>query len=100
MILSNEPGYYKPGAYGIRIENLVVVERQVEGAERPMLGLETLTMAPIDRTLIEPGLLTAAETLSWLEQETTALTSAMQAAKVTPSTSVSSAPASRLSRRA
>ena len=103
MILSNEPGYYKPGAYGIRIENLVVVvERQVEGAERPMLGFETLTLAPIDRALIEPSLLTAAEvnwldryhasvreklgpllaaeTRAWLEQETAPLTTATQAA--------------------
>ena len=44
MILSNEPGYYKAGEYGIRIENLVlVVEKQVEGAEKEMLGFETLT---------------------------------------------------------
>ena len=50
MILSNEPGYYKAGAYGIRIENLVLVEtRAIAGAERAMLGFETLTLAPIDR---------------------------------------------------
>lgn len=53
MILSNEPGYYKTGAYGIRIENLVLVtERSVEGAEIELLGFETLTLAPIDRNLI------------------------------------------------
>ncbi|GAB6844647.1 Xaa-Pro aminopeptidase [Methylorubrum rhodinum] len=58
MILSNEPGYYKPGAYGIRIENLVLVEaRAIEGAERTMLGFETLTLAPLDRRLIDLGLL-------------------------------------------
>ena len=53
MILSNEPGYYKSGEYGIRIENLVlVVERAIDGAEKEMLGFETLTFAPIDRRLI------------------------------------------------
>ena len=68
MILSNEPGYYKTGAYGIRIENLVlVVEREApEGAERALHGFETITLAPIDRTLIEPSLLTAEET-GWLD---------------------------------
>ncbi|MFN3943663.1 MAG: aminopeptidase P family protein [Allosphingosinicella sp.] len=67
MILSNEPGYYKTGAWGIRIENLVlVVEREVEGAEKKLLGFETLTFAPIDRALIEPGLLTPAER-AWLD---------------------------------
>lgn len=66
MILSNEPGYYKTGAYGIRIENLVlVVERDVPGAEKPMLGFETLTFAPIDRTLIDTDLLDAGER-AWL----------------------------------
>jgi Xaa-Pro aminopeptidase len=66
MILSNEPGYYKAGEYGIRIENLVLVEeREVAGAEKPMLGFRDLTLAPIDRKLIEPGLLTAAER-DWL----------------------------------
>ena len=55
MILSNEPGYYKTGEYGIRVENLVlVVPIQVEGAEKELLGFETLTFAPIDRDLIEP----------------------------------------------
>ncbi len=67
MILSNEPGYYKPGEYGIRIENLVVVTpRDIPGAERPMLGFETLTLAPIDRTLIDVALLTSAE-VAWID---------------------------------
>jgi Xaa-Pro aminopeptidase len=63
MIVSNEPGYYKEGAYGIRIENLQVVTpaAEVAGGERPMLGFETLTLAPIDRNLVEPALLTAEE---------------------------------------
>lgn len=62
MILSNEPGYYKTGEYGIRIENLVLVEdRDIPGAEREMLGFETLTFAPIDRTAIAVDLLDAAE---------------------------------------
>ncbi len=66
MILSNEPGYYKVGQYGIRIENLVLVEeRAIKGAERAMLGFETLTFCPIDRRLIKPALLTETET-SWL----------------------------------
>ncbi len=68
MILSNEPGYYKAGAYGIRIENLVLVERrEIAGAEKPMLGFETLTFAPIDRRLIEPALLTAEER-AWMDR--------------------------------
>jgi len=62
MILSNEPGYYKTGAYGIRIENLVlVVEREIEGAEKKVLGFETLTFAPIERNLIETSLLSPEE---------------------------------------
>jgi Xaa-Pro aminopeptidase len=66
MILSNEPGYYLAGQWGIRIENLVVVERrQIAGEERAMLGFETLTLAPIDRALIEPKLLNSDE-LAWL----------------------------------
>jgi Xaa-Pro aminopeptidase len=67
MIISNEPGYYKEGAYGIRIENLQVVTPAagIEGGERPMLGFETLTLAPIDRRLIDRALLTAEE-LAWL----------------------------------
>ncbi len=66
MIVSNEPGYYKEGAYGIRIENLVtVVAVEVAGAEREMLGFETLTLAPIDRNLVDPALLTEDES-HWL----------------------------------
>ena len=66
MILSNEPGYYKTGEYGIRIENLVlVVERHIDGAEKPMLGFETLTFAPIDRRLVEVSMLDPEE-LIWL----------------------------------
>jgi Xaa-Pro aminopeptidase len=67
MILSNEPGYYKTGAYGIRIENLVIVTEAapVAGGERPMLGFETLTLAPIDRRLIDTSLLSPAER-DWL----------------------------------
>jgi Xaa-Pro aminopeptidase len=67
MILSNEPGYYKAGDYGIRIENLVlVVEKTIAGAERDMLGFETLTFAPIDRALIEPAMLSDAER-AWVD---------------------------------
>jgi Xaa-Pro aminopeptidase len=66
MFLSNEPGYYKAGEYGIRIENLVlIVEARIAGAEQPMLTFETLTFAPIERRLIEPALLTAKE-LQWV----------------------------------
>jgi Xaa-Pro aminopeptidase len=68
MIVSNEPGYYKVGAFGIRIENLVVVTPvpAPPGAERELLGFETLTLAPIDRNLVEPALLTAEER-AWLD---------------------------------
>ncbi|MDB5688835.1 MAG: peptidase [Sphingomonas bacterium] len=67
MILSNEPGYYKAGEYGIRIENLILVERRdVAGAEKPMLGFETLTFAPIDRTLIDVALLDGGER-GWID---------------------------------
>jgi Xaa-Pro aminopeptidase len=67
MILSNEPGYYKAGEYGIRIENLVAVTpRKIEGAERDMLGFDVLTLAPIDLSLIQPNLLTADER-KWLD---------------------------------
>ena len=66
MILSNEPGYYREGAFGIRIENLVVVEpREIKGAERPMLGFEILTLVPIDLRLIEAKMLDATEK-AWL----------------------------------
>jgi Xaa-Pro aminopeptidase len=68
MILSNEPGYYKAGAYGIRIENLVLVVRAapVAGAEKPLNGFETLTLAPIDRRLIVAEMLTLEEA-AWLD---------------------------------
>lgn len=67
MILSNEPGYYKTGEYGIRIENLVLVEeRAIAGAEKPMLGFETLTFAPIDRHLIALDLLSPDER-AWVD---------------------------------
>lgn len=97
MICSNEPGYYKAGEYGIRIENLVVVTepKPMPDGERPMMGFETITLAPIDLDLVEPGLLTDGErvwlnayharvletlrplvdeeTRSWLEQATRAV---------------------------
>jgi Xaa-Pro aminopeptidase len=68
MILSNEPGYYKAGAYGIRIENLVLVIEgpAVAGAEKPLNAFETLTLAPIDRRLVQRDLLTVAE-IAWLD---------------------------------
>ncbi|MGE0739870.1 MAG: aminopeptidase P family protein [Hyphomonadaceae bacterium] len=67
MIVSNEPGYYKTGAYGIRIENLQVVTpaADIEGGERPMLGFETLTLAPIARDLIVKPLLSKEE-IAWV----------------------------------
>jgi len=63
MIVSNEPGYYKTGAYGIRIENLQYVTEpaEIEGGERPMLGFEVLTLAPYDRRLIDEFALTDEE---------------------------------------
>jgi Xaa-Pro aminopeptidase len=68
MIVSNEPGYYKADAYGIRIENLQVVTpaAPVEGGEREMLGFETLTMAPLDRKLIVKAMLSKEER-AWLD---------------------------------
>ena len=68
MILSNEPGYYKPGEYGIRTENLVLVEQAPlpEGGERELLCFRNLTLAPIDRRLIDPHLLTEPER-RWLD---------------------------------
>ena len=67
MILSNEPGYYKAGAWGIRIENLLLVEkRAIDGAERSMLGFETLTLAPIARELIDLRLLRPDE-IAWID---------------------------------
>ena len=68
MILSNEPGYYRTGSYGIRIENLVLVVEAppVAGAEKPLNAFETLTLAPIDTRLVEPAMMTADET-AWLD---------------------------------
>lgn len=67
MILSNEPGYYKAGAFGIRIENLVVVVPvRIDGAEEDMLGFETITFAPIAQNLVDAALLSSAEA-DWLD---------------------------------
>jgi Xaa-Pro aminopeptidase len=68
MIVSDEPGFYKTGAWGIRVENLVLVTppEPVAGGERAMLGFETLTLVPIDRRLIDTSLLTRAE-LRWID---------------------------------
>jgi Xaa-Pro aminopeptidase len=67
MILSDEPGFYAPGEYGIRLENLLlVVPADLPEAHRPFLQFETLTLAPFDRALIEPSLLTAEER-AWLD---------------------------------
>ncbi|MDE2043041.1 MAG: M24 family metallopeptidase C-terminal domain-containing protein, partial [Alphaproteobacteria bacterium] len=63
MIISNEPGFYKTGAYGIRIENLVLV---TEAEHEGYLEFETLTLAPIDRALIDTSLLTRDE-LHWID---------------------------------
>ncbi len=66
MILSNEPGYYKQGEYGIRIENLVLVEeRAIPGAEGRYFGFETLTFAPIDKALVDTSLLNRDELRWW-----------------------------------
>ncbi|MDA9476975.1 X-Pro aminopeptidase [Bradyrhizobium sp. CCBAU 65884] len=66
MILSNEPGYYKTDGFGIRIENLeLVVAADIKGAEKPMNAFETLTLAPIDRRLIDVAMLSRDE-LGWL----------------------------------
>ncbi|RRY05393.1 aminopeptidase P family protein [Brucella anthropi] len=69
MILSNEPGYYKPGSFGIRIENLIIVtEPEVpEGGDIAMMGFETLTFCPIDRRLIDKSLFTQEE-IDWLNR--------------------------------
>jgi Xaa-Pro aminopeptidase len=67
MILSNEPGFYLPGAYGIRLENLLLVQpASLPDAARPFLRFETLTLAPFDRALLEPDLLDVAER-AWLD---------------------------------
>ncbi|HBS34031.1 MAG TPA: X-Pro aminopeptidase, partial [Parvularcula sp.] len=69
MILSNEPGYYKTGAYGIRIENLIVVTepQAVDGGERPMMAFETITLAPINLDLVVGAMLSDAER-HWLNK--------------------------------
>ena len=69
MIVSNEPGYYQAGSYGIRIENLVLVVEAppVEGAEKPLNAFETLTLAPIDRRLIAVELMTPEE-IDWVDR--------------------------------
>ncbi len=68
MIISNEPGYYKEGAYGIRLENLVLVTKpeKMPGGDREMMSFETLTLAPFDRRLIKVDLLTPAE-ITWVD---------------------------------
>ncbi len=69
MIISVEPGYYKPGAFGVRIENLVAVRQaapQPEGAELTVLEFETLTLVPYERRLIEAGMLTEVER-AWID---------------------------------
>jgi Xaa-Pro aminopeptidase len=78
MILSNEPGYYKAGQYGIRTENLLLVRpaENVPGGDRPMLSFETLTLAPIDRRLIVPAMLSAGE-IAWLDAYHAALPAAL-----------------------
>ena len=67
MILSNEPGYYRKGKYGIRLENLILVTplEKIEGGEREMMGFETLTLVPFDRRLIDPKQFEPSE-LAWL----------------------------------
>jgi len=68
MILSNEPGYYLPGAYGIRLENLLLVQpAEFDSSNRKFLRFETLTLAPFDRALIEPAALPK-KSLIWLNQ--------------------------------
>jgi Xaa-Pro aminopeptidase len=85
MILSNEPGYYRPGAFGIRIENLVAIRSAPDlGEGRKMLEFETLTLAPIDKRLIDRALLTAAET-AWLDAYHARVEAALEA-HVSPQT--------------
>jgi Xaa-Pro aminopeptidase len=66
MIVSNEPGYYKTGAYGIRIENLIVVQPAEGLSERELFCFETITLAPIDRALVARDLLDRDEA-AWLD---------------------------------
>ncbi len=83
MIVSNEPGYYREGAYGIRIENLIVVEeRKIAGAERKMFGFETITFAPIDTALVDVRLMTREE-IAWLNAYHKAVWEKLEA-KVSP----------------
>jgi Xaa-Pro aminopeptidase len=66
MLLSNEPGYYKEGAFGIRLENLIfVTEPEDVGGDKPMMGFETITRAPFERRLVDVNLMSDAE-LTWL----------------------------------
>jgi Xaa-Pro aminopeptidase len=67
MILSNEPGFYKPGEFGIRIENLILLREAepIDRGERPMHWFETLTLCPIDCNLIDASLLSSDE-VQWL----------------------------------
>ena len=65
MIYSNEPGYYKAGEYGIRIENLVIVREEHMGGEQEMLGFETITFCPIDKRLVKTEIMTEGE-IDWL----------------------------------
>ena len=84
MILSNEPGYYKAGHFGIRIENLViVVEDSRPSDEQPMLAFETITLAPIDKRLIDPGLLTPAEVAALFRVDPKTVTRWAKAGKLT-----------------
>ncbi len=67
IILSNEPGYYAPGHFGVRLENLLLVQpAEFPDAIKPFLRFETLTLAPFDRRLIDPALMTPAE-VDWLD---------------------------------
>lgn len=89
MILSNEPGYYREGAFGIRIENLIAVHAAppLPGADdRPMLGFETLTLAPIDRRLIRREMLCEAE-IAWLDSYHARVHDALSE-KVAPATAI------------
>jgi Xaa-Pro aminopeptidase len=67
MIVSNEPGYYRDGAFGIRCENLCVVQEvQDRAQEKPMLCFEALTLVPFDRRLIEVGRCSVRQELDWI----------------------------------
>ena len=63
MILSNEPGFYKEGEYGIRIENILIVKEENEN----LLNFENISWAPIDKDLIEPSLLNSND-VEWLNR--------------------------------